>query len=63
MKSCLGFLLVMLVLAAVFGSGALIWYLSTTAEFTRKGADASPAVSQTHARPVNPPLVTPPRTP
>ena len=38
MKSCLGFLLVMLVLVAVFGCGGLIWFLSNTAEFTRKGA-------------------------
>lgn len=38
MKSCLAILLVFSTLVAVIGGGALIWYLSNTAEFTRKGA-------------------------
>ena len=37
MKSCLGILIVFTTLVAVLGGGALIWYLSTTAEFSRKG--------------------------
>lgn len=41
MKSCLGILLVLFTLVAVIGGGALIWYLSNTAEFTRKGAGAA----------------------
>lgn len=40
MKSCLGLLLAMIILVAVIGSGAAIWYLSNTAEFSRKGAPA-----------------------
>ncbi len=40
MKSCLGILLVFFTLVAVIGGGALIWYLSSTAEFSRKGAVA-----------------------
>jgi hypothetical protein len=38
MKSCLGILLVFSTLVAVIGGGALIWYLSNTSEFSRKGA-------------------------
>lgn len=41
MKSCLGILLVFFAFVAVIGGGALLWYLSDTAEFSRKGA--SPA--------------------
>jgi hypothetical protein len=37
MKSCLGVLIVFFTLVAVVGGGALIWYLSTTSEFSRKG--------------------------
>lgn len=59
MKSCLGFLLVMLVLIAVFGSGALIWYLSNTAEFSRKGAGAPPTASQARGTAANPPVAIP----
>jgi len=36
MKSCLGILIVFTTLIAVLGGGALIWYLSSTAEFSRK---------------------------
>jgi hypothetical protein len=35
MKSCLGILIVFTVLVAVVGGGALVWYLSNTAEFAR----------------------------
>jgi hypothetical protein len=38
MKSCLGLLFVLLVFTVVVGGGALIWYLSDTAEFSRNGA-------------------------
>jgi hypothetical protein len=40
MKSCLGLFLALLILVAVIGSGAAIWYLSDTAEFSRKVAPA-----------------------
>ncbi len=40
MKSCFGLLIALLVLLAVLGSGAAIWYLSDTAEFSRKEAPA-----------------------
>ncbi|MCW1912460.1 hypothetical protein OJ996_02675 [Luteolibacter sp. GHJ8] len=42
MKSCLGLLLTLLILVAVVGTGAAIWYLSGTAEFSRKEAPAAP---------------------
>ena len=44
MKSCLGLLFALFLFVAVIGGGALIWYLSDTAEFTRPstpGASAS----------------------
>jgi hypothetical protein len=36
MKSCLGILFVFFTFVAVIGGGAFIWYLSSTAEFSRK---------------------------
>ncbi len=44
MKSCLGVLIALFVFVAVIGGGALIWYLSDTAEFSRTGgaADTTP---------------------
>lgn len=45
MKSCLGILLVFFTFVAVLGGGALIWYLSSTSEFSRKGAAAAPATA------------------
>lgn len=36
MKSCFGLLLALTILVAVIGTGAAIWYLSGTAEFSRK---------------------------
>jgi hypothetical protein len=41
MKSCLGLLLTLLILVAVIGTGAAIWHLSSTAEFSRKAAPAA----------------------
>jgi len=38
MKSCLGMLLTLVVLLAVIVSAATIWYLSSSAEFSRKDA-------------------------
>ena len=38
MKSCLGILLVFFTFVAVVGGGALIWYLSSSSEFSRKAA-------------------------
>jgi hypothetical protein len=43
MKSCFGMLLILLVLTAVIGTGGLLWYLSSSAEFTRKDAPSTPA--------------------
>jgi Tfp pilus assembly protein PilW len=41
MKSCLGLLLSLLILVAVLAVGAGIWYLSTSAEFSRKDGQSS----------------------
>jgi hypothetical protein len=43
MKSCLGILLVFSTLVAVVSGGAFIWYLSSTAEFSRNNAAPSAA--------------------
>ena len=51
MKSCLGILLVFFTFVAVVGGGALIWYLSTTAEFSRKAAAPSAAPKAAVASP------------
>lgn len=40
MKSCLGMLLSLIVLISVIAAGAGIWYLSASAEFSRKEAPA-----------------------
>ena len=42
MKSCLGLLFTLLVFTVVIGGGALIWYLSLSAEFSRTGAPPAP---------------------
>jgi len=42
MRSCLGLLFSLLILAAVIGTGLLIWHLSATSEFTAKPATAQP---------------------
>ena len=54
MKSCLGILLIFSTLVAVLGGGALIWYLSSTAEFTRRTPPAAvpPKVTAPVAKPV-----------
>jgi hypothetical protein len=41
MKSCFGMLLTLIILIAVIVSSAAIWYLSDTAEFSRKDAPAA----------------------
>lgn len=46
MKSCLGILLVFIAFVAVFGGGALIWYLSDNSTFSRK-TDVPVAVPST----------------
>ena len=43
MKSCLGILIVFFTFVAVLGGGALIWYLSSTSEFSRKSDAPTPA--------------------
>jgi hypothetical protein len=52
MKSCLGILIIFFTLVAVLGGGALVWYLSSTAEFSRKGA--APSAAATPALPAKP---------
>jgi len=42
MKSCLGMLLILSAFVLVVGGGAAIWYLSDTAEFSRKDKLAPP---------------------
>lgn len=42
MKSCLGMLLILLAFVLVVGGGAAIWYLSDSAEFSRKDKQAPP---------------------
>lgn len=42
MKSCLALLFTFLILIAVIGTGAAIYYLSSTAEFSKKEAPARP---------------------
>lgn len=39
MKSCLGILIVFFTFVAVIGGGAFLWYISSTSEFSRTGAD------------------------
>ncbi len=43
MKSCLGTLLIASTFLAVVGGSALLWYLSQTAEFSRKVVPAAQA--------------------
>jgi hypothetical protein len=55
MKSCLGLLFVLIVFTVVLGGGALIWYLSNTAEFSRNGAaSATTSATPPKATPVRP---------
>jgi len=43
MKSCLGLLFAIFLFVAIIGGGAMIWYLSNTAEFSRTAAPAKSA--------------------
>jgi flagellar basal body-associated protein FliL len=43
MKSCLGILIVFFTFVAIVGGAGLIWYLSSTAEFSRKDVPAANA--------------------
>lgn len=45
MKSCLGILLVFFTFVAVLGGGGFLYYLSSTAEFSRKGAGPGASAS------------------
>ncbi len=36
MKSCIGILIIFLTFVVIVGGGALVWYLSTSADITRK---------------------------
>ncbi len=55
MKSCLGLLFMLLLFVVVIGGGALIWYLSDTAEFTQAGAAGTAGTDHApKATPVNP---------
>ncbi len=40
MRSCLSLLIFLFIFVGVIGGGALVWYLSTTSEFTRTPASA-----------------------
>ena len=40
-RSCFGMLIVLLVFILVVGGGGLIWYLSSSVEFTRKDVPAA----------------------
>lgn len=53
MKSCLGLIIALIVFVAVIGGGALIWYLSSTAEFSR-GKAVDPPTAIPTAVPVHP---------
>jgi hypothetical protein len=44
MKSCLGLMFVIGIFILVIGGGALIWYLSDTAEFSRDSAKPPVAI-------------------
>lgn len=46
MKSCLGILIVFFTFVAVVGGAGVIWYLSSTSEFSRKDAPASGGAPQ-----------------
>ena len=62
MKSCLGLLVTLLVFTIVIGGGALIWYLSYSAEFSRAGkAPAAASAMPPKATPVKPPVAIPVR--
>lgn len=52
MKSCLGLLITLFIFVSVIGGGALIWYLSTTAEFTRTDHAAAGSAKKSTAPPV-----------
>ena len=41
MKSCLGILIVFFTFVAVIGGGAFLWYISSSSEFSRAGADGN----------------------
>lgn len=52
MKSCLGILIVFFTFVAVVGGAGLIYYLSTTSEFSRKDAPATGADAPKAAVPI-----------
>jgi hypothetical protein len=56
MKSCLGLFFILLVFIFVVGGSALIWHLSSTAEFSREnGAAAHSSTTPPKAIPVREP--------
>lgn len=61
MKSCLGLMFVIGIFILVIGGGALIWYLSDTAEFSKNPANPPVAipVSPREAAPGKPPVAIP----
>ncbi|MCF7675728.1 MAG: hypothetical protein K9N23_21355 [Akkermansiaceae bacterium] len=62
MKSCLSLLFVLLVLTVVVGTGGLLFYLSYTAEFSRKDkAPQAKTAPATAPRAIPVPTPTPPR--
>jgi hypothetical protein len=56
MKSCFALLLSLVASIAILGSGALLWYLSDTAEFTRQTKPPAPTSAMPpKATPIHPP--------
>ncbi|MGD7653190.1 MAG: hypothetical protein ACQCXQ_08245 [Verrucomicrobiales bacterium] len=49
MRSCLGLLGSLFILTLVIGGGAVLFYLSSTSEFSR--TDEAPATAETPAKP------------
>jgi hypothetical protein len=54
MKSCLGLLFALFLFVAVIGGGAMIWYLSSSAEFSRTATTAPTKNAPPVAIPVRP---------
>ena len=62
MKSCFSLTFIFLVFIVLFAGGGLLWYLSDTAEFTRKDTHTS-AQPAAPAAPAAAPVTQPPASP
>ena len=63
MKSCLGLLFTLLVFTLVVGGGAMIWYLSDTAEFSRTDGKSARGAANATGNPPRAIPVIPEKTP